>query len=55
MYKCIHKPIHHTQTPKMPRALTDDPVWEFLNHHVLTFAKFSKLAKHLEKHSNELL
>ena len=46
MYKCIHKPIHHTQTPKIPRAFTFEPAWQSSNHHI---QKFAELAKHLEK------
>ena len=42
MYKCIHKPIHHTHTPKIPR-----------NSYVNLFGSlpqtFAKLAKYLEK------
>ena len=47
MYKCIHNPKYHTQTPKIPRTFIYEPVWQSSNHHVQTFAK---LAKHLEKY-----
>ena len=34
MYKCIHKPIYHAQTPKIPRAFTHKAVWKSSNHHI---------------------
>ena len=43
---CIHKPIHHTLTPKIP---TYELVWQSSSHHIQTFAKMAKLARHLEK------
>ena len=46
MYKCIHKPIYHTQMHKIPRTFTYEPSWQSANHHKQTFAK---LAKHFEK------
>ena len=46
MYKCIHKPMYHTQTPKIPRSFTYELVWQFSNYHIQMFAK---LVKHLEK------
>ena len=46
MYKCIHKPIFHTQTAEIPQTCTYEVVWQSSNHHTQTFAK---LAKHLEK------
>ena len=49
MYKCIHKTIDHTQTPKIPRTFTYEPVWESSNHHIQKFANFVNLTKHLEK------
>ena len=45
MDKCIHKPIHHAQTPKTPREFTYEPVWQSSNHHM---QKFAELPKHLE-------
>ena len=44
-YKCIHKPMDYTQTPKTDRASTYEPVYQSSNHHIQTFAK---LAKHLK-------
>ena len=42
MYKCIYKPIHHTQTPKTSRT--------FHSSLAITYAcQIPKLAKHLEK------
>ena len=37
MYNYIHKPIHHTQIPKIPRAFTYEPVWQSSNHHIQIF------------------
>ena len=46
MYKHIHKPIQHTQMPKMPRAFTCKRLWQSSNHHI---QNFTKLSKHLER------
>ena len=49
MYKCTHKPTYHTQTPKIPKTVTFEPVWQSSNHHIQKFCKIAKLPKHLEK------
>ena len=46
MYKCIHKTIHHTWTPKILRVFTYESVWQSSNHHIQMFAK---LVNHLQK------
>ena len=46
MYKYINKPMYHTQTAVIPRALTYEPVWQSTNHHIHTLVK---LANNLEK------
>ena len=43
IFKCIHKPMYHTQTPKITRPFTYEPVWQFSNHKA---QKFANLAKH---------